>query len=111
MREELLHKIDAMDANSLFTTHGRKRMKKRNGWSKKASERMIKRILANGEDMKEKTGYLGLWARAKLKNEQNDHRYLLYGTQVYIFTNETLITVFPMPSRQQAFKKAAGGLR
>lgn len=97
-----------INMNIAFTEHAKDRLKERNGWSKKASERMMKKILEDGEDMEVKKGYLGNWARAKKKENEN-HTFVLYGTQVYIFDENTLITVFPTPSRQQALKRAAGG--
>lgn len=98
-----------MDSNIIsLTTHSKERLKERNGWSKKTSERMIQRVIENGEDMEQKTGYLGKWARAK-KKEYKNKTFMLYGTQVYVFTNNTLVTVFPAPSRQQALNRAAGG--
>lgn len=114
-RDAFTESIENTDA--FFTTHGMKRMKKRNGWGKKASARMLRKIIDEGEDMSEITGYLGVWARAKLKIRNAGRKFVLYGTQVYVFTNDPstgsliLVTVFPIPSRQQAFNKSMGSRR
>ena len=92
-----------------ITNHGKERLKERNGWNEKTSARMILKVLENGEDLAEKTGYLGNWAREKLKTERRGHRYILYGTQVYVFARDILITVYPAPSKSRALTKTSKG--
>jgi hypothetical protein len=85
--------------NLYISDHAFKRMKERCGWSKKTALRMVEKIYENGQDISEIKGYLAPWAKQR-EERQNDKEYsLLYGKFVYVFSENTLVTVVPTPQK------------
>lgn len=85
--------------NLYISDHAFKRMKERCGWSKKTALRMVEKIYKNGQDISEVKGYLAPWAKRR-EERQNDKEYsLLYGKFVYVFSENTLVTVVPTPQK------------
>lgn len=71
--------------------HAFDRMKQRNGWNKKTSLRMIKKVYDNGLTSAEAPAEYRTWLRKKEKKEP-ETTYKLYGDMVYVFNNRVLIT-------------------
>lgn len=80
-----------------ITRHGRKRAKERAGIGKGNLQKMASKILREGVTHKECSGDLKRWVTSKYFRNKQANNIRLYGNQCYIFKNETLITVLPIP--------------
>ena len=93
-----------------ITEHAKGRIKKRCGLPKKALERNAKTAFDEGVKHSECTGRLRkycdyLFLSHRHVNSANNIRF--YGNHVYIFMDEKLITVLPLPNiYRDALKKA-----
>lgn len=80
-----------------LTTHAKIRMKQRSGITTKNQKKLNKRIYERGIKYLETQGKL----RNHLKNVvKKDSKYVdirIYGNNIYVFKNETLITVLDLP--------------
>lgn len=84
------------DSNVIYISdHAFKRMKERNGWNKKTSLRMIKKVYDNGNRSSEMKGETKKYV---LKREvyHPEDEYVMYGQNLYIFKSNVLVTVFPV---------------
>lgn len=73
--------------------HAFQRMKERNGWNKKTSIRMAKKIYNNGLNPDEVHGVYRPWVMNRLKKEPSA-TLKLYGQNLYVFDNQILITTY-----------------
>ena len=80
----------------LITDHAFKRLKERNGWSKKSSLRMVKRVFEEGKTLSKLNGALRKWVAYKKSNDPS-HEFIVYGEKLYVFQTTTLITVINIP--------------
>lgn len=83
--------------------HALDRMKERCGWGRKASMRMVKKIVDNGIEADKVTGKYRSWARHKAENAINGEKYLMYGERMYLFAYNTLVTVLQTPKKGSYF--------
>lgn len=92
----------------VVTKHAYDRMKERNGWNRKAANRMAKIVYSEGLRPQQVKGYLKLWLNKKydLCNEGDD--YILFGERLYIFNGKTMLTVLPVPTRSYLLKEVGG---
>ena len=81
------------------TRHAYLRMKERNGWNKKASERMAARIYLEGLRPEQVKGYLKGWINKKYSKNNQGNEFVLFGEMLYIFHGRTMLTVLPTPPR------------
>jgi len=82
-----------------ITKHAYLRMKQRNGWNKKTANRMIPRVYGNGKRAEEIKGYLKTWVNRMIQEDISEDEFVLYGKEMYIFRENTLITVLHIPTR------------
>lgn len=86
-----------------ITRHGKNRMKERLGLPKRAIRRHLKIVLKDGLTHKEMNGsllsYIN-WQVIKFKHKCN--KPIVHGHHLYIFHNETLITVLELPTKLKA---------
>ena len=92
------------DGTIYITAHAYERMKERNGWNTKTSERMVAKIYKSGKDIKELKGKTRLWAMKKAEKNGKDIRHIVYGDKLYIFYKTTMVTVFNIPSDNQIMR-------
>lgn len=78
--------------------HAQERLKKRNGFNKKACERMAQKALTEGITHSQTKGRLNKWITHLYFRNQRANNIRLYGDKAYIFCDETLVTVLQIPS-------------
>ena len=93
------------ERNIVLTRHAYLRMKERNGWSKKASERMAARIYLEGLRPEQVKGYLKGWINKKCSKSSQGNEFVLFGEMLYIFNGRTMLTVLPTPPRGVVLKE------
>lgn len=89
-----------------ITDHALKRLKQRNGWSKKTSKRMLARIYEQGKHCKDLTGRMKTWIKHKEQVSGDNTDYRIYGEKLYIFDGSTLVTVVNTPRKGSFFNQA-----
>ena len=87
----------------VISKHAYLRMKERNGWSKKAAKRMIKKVYCKGTRAKEVKGYLKKWINDVSDEAKEGVEYVLFGEKLYVFNNNIMLTVLPVPKRSFLF--------
>lgn len=81
------------DEDSVYVSrHAFDRMKERNGWNKKTSLRMVRKIFDEGMEPKDVPGQYKAWAIQKSKKNP-ECLFKFYGQMLYVFDNKVLITV------------------
>ncbi|QFJ55271.1 hypothetical protein [Pseudobutyrivibrio xylanivorans] len=90
----------------VITKHAYSRLKERNGWNKKASDRMIPKVYVNGLRPEQIKGYLKNWVITKYEYSNERDEYVLFGDKLYIFNNKTMLTVLPTPARSYLYPAA-----
>lgn len=90
------------------TKHAAKRTKERLGISKRTVEKNTEKALRYGIKHSDTSGSLHRYITSLYWKEQTANNTRIYGDYVYIFHNETLITVFPLPQR---YKKTVERIR
>lgn len=90
----------------VITKHAYSRLKERNGWSKRAADRMIPRVYDNGLRPNQVKGYLKNWINTKYEYSNDCDEYILFGDKLYIFNNKTMLTVLPTPARSYLYPVA-----
>ncbi len=87
--------------NTLYISkHAAKRLKERNGWNKKNMERMIKKIYEQGVNIETLPANERFWVMEMCHEEpyESDTIYKMYGKFVYVFRQNTLVTVLNVPN-------------
>ncbi len=90
----------------VISKHAYTRMKERNGWSKKTSNRMIRRIYTQGLRPDQVKGYLKGWVKDKAEYAGEESEYILFGEKLYVFNENIMLTVLPVPSRAYLINEA-----
>ena len=90
------------------TDHAARRTKERLGISKRISEKNADKALQMGIRHSETSGSLHRYITALYWKNQTANNVRIYCENVYIFHNDTLITVFPLP---QKYRKTASRLQ
>ena len=86
-----------------MTNHGESRMKERGGVGKSARkmERMATNALERGYAHKETKGALRRYLDGRYLHYGTGNNMKVYAGQLFVFEDERLITVFPLPSKFQ----------
>lgn len=79
-----------------ISDHAMTRMKERCGWNRKASIRMMQKILLLGKNSKEIVGRRKLWLKERALDEHDS--CIVYGDMAYIFRKNVLVTAMHTPS-------------
>lgn len=90
----------------VISKHAYTRMKERNGWSRKAAERMVQRVYKEGLRPEQVKGYLKGWIKKKYGYCNEGDEYVIYGEMLYIFNGRTMLTVMPTPNRSYLIREA-----
>jgi len=90
------------------TNHAAKRTKERLGIPKRISEKNAEKALQFGIRHSETSGGLHRYISSLYWKQQTANNVRIYCGNVYIFHDETLITVFPLP---QKYRKTAEQIR
>lgn len=98
------------DRRMRVSNHARKRMKERCGTNKKSSDRVANLAFERGLTHQEVTGKLCRWVDGVYLKHHTGNQIRLYNGKVFIFHNDVLVTVKPIPSNLMylvdiAFKK------
>lgn len=86
-----------MDINAIVTKHANKRIRERVGISKKASKKLAKKVLKEGLDPSELDGKIKEYVDRVISKSKNGNNIKFYNEKIYIFANEFLLTVIPLP--------------
>ena len=81
------------------TKHGEKRVRKRIGVNKKAVSTMAEAALKEGITNSEAIGSLDRYFYYLYKHNEQANNIRVYANYVWIFHNNTLITVFNLPKK------------
>lgn len=87
--------------------HAQKRLKERCGATKKSGQRMADRAFERGLTHKDVSGRLGRWVDGVYLQCNRGNQIRLYGDKCYIFHNNVLITVIPIPQNMMYLVKDA----
>lgn len=92
----------------VISEHARSRLKERCGLPKKAIEKNVALAFEKGLTHSDARGPLKRYFDSLYFYNKAANNIRIYGQFVYIFTNEELVTVFPLPHRyiKQAIKLA-----
>jgi len=82
-----------------ITRHAAKRIRERQGIPKRASQKTADKALAEGLTYEDTSGSLRRFISALYLKRGTANNIRIYCDQVYIFHDETLITVFPLPQK------------
>lgn len=80
-----------------ISNHAKQRMKERCGFNQKSQERMAKKAFVHGITHKQTKGRLSKWVTSLFFKNVKANNIRIYGENAYIFAEETLITVIPIP--------------
>lgn len=90
-----------------ISKHAAKRLKERNGWSKKTINRMVKKIYDNGLDYKKANAHVKSWVLSRTERYSKNDVFRIHGDRLYIFNNNILITSIIIPKQILAKGKVA----
>ena len=82
-----------------ITRHAQKRFKQRLGVHKVDTNKNAKRALEHGVKQGDAFGIIGKFMAALYFRNRNCNNIRIYNGMVYLFSGDTLITVFPIPYR------------
>lgn len=80
-----------------ISDHARERMKERCGFRGKTQDKMARKAYEQGITHSQTKGNLNKWITSLFFSHQKANNIRLYGDHAYIFRDDTLITVFPIP--------------
>ena len=83
----------------IVTDHGKQRVRKRVGISKKSVERLVNIAYHKGITHKSAPSFLKRYFYHLWKKYESANNIRIYGDLVYIFHNNILITVFHIPPK------------
>ena len=98
--------LTSRENDLVISQHAYMRMKERNGWSKKASTRMLQKIYSEGVRSNQVKGYLKGWVNDKADYAMEGRELILFGEKLYVFNEKTMLTVLPVPSRAYLIHEA-----
>lgn len=81
-----------------LTNHAKKRLKERCGISKGSASMMTERAYERGVPHNELTGELQKWVNFVYLTHKSAGYLCIYGSQLYVFKNQALITVLNVPN-------------
>lgn len=80
------------------SSHAKQRLKERCGFKKKACNKMAEKAFNYGITHKQTKGRLNKWITSLYFKEETANNIRIYGDNAYIFCDETLVTVIPVPA-------------
>lgn len=83
------------------TKHAKIRLKERGGFNKRSMDRIANIALEKGIKHKEATGKLEKFFAGVYFKYKKANNIRIYGDKTYIFVDDTLVTVFQVPSYLQ----------
>lgn len=105
MTEQNYAEFGGAEETISISKHAYERLKERNGWNRKASDRMVGRVYSDGLRPEQVKGYLKGWVNKK--NEYSaDKEFVLFGEKLYIFQDRTMLTVLPVPTKGFLLREA-----
>lgn len=81
-----------------ITTHAYERANERLSWSKKILDKMALKAYSQGKTHSETKGHLNRYISKLYLQYKSANNTKVYGENVYIFCNNTLITVYKLPN-------------
>lgn len=81
-----------------ISQHASKRLKERCGLQKKSQDRMAQKALTDGITHAQTKGRLNRWITKLYFKNPSVNNMRLYGEQIYLFADETLVTVMQIPN-------------
>lgn len=81
----------------ILTAHAQQRLKERCGLQKKSKERIAAKVFKKGLSIEETNGSIRKWMTTVFYNNTNINNIRLYGDKIYLFADQTLITVLFVP--------------
>ena len=83
--------------NVTVTKHGAMRMRKRMGISKHSVERMAERVYEQGTRYADTKGRLHKYLEKVEERNDIENELIVHGNNLYIYRENHLITVWPLP--------------
>ena len=87
-----------LDCEAKITQHAEERLKQRFGIKKKSMQRIVNRVLEKGLNHKNARGKVKKYITELYLKHEKANNIHIYGSDVYIFRYEVLITVLHLPS-------------
>ena len=87
-----------LNCEAKITKHAEERLKERFGIKRKSMKRIVNRVLKKGLDHKEAKGKVKKYMTELYLKQEKANNIRIYGSDVYVFKYETLITVLHLPS-------------
>lgn len=81
----------------MVTRHAKKRMRKRDGINSRAAERKARIAYEKGYSIAQTKGKLRKWMTRKYNSRKTADNLRVYGDKLYVFKEDTLITVLQIP--------------
>lgn len=82
-----------------ISEHAMKRLRERNGWSKKTALRMMKKVYDNGIRMDKTKSSIRKWLASQIDVTAKGYYYIIYGQFAYLFNYNTLVTLINIPNQ------------
>ena len=89
-------------SEAVVTAHAQKRTKERVGLPKRAVEKNAERALREGITHAETSGSLRRYMDSLFLTKRTANQLRIYCGNVYLFCNDVLITVVPLPQKYRA---------
>ena len=83
---------------NIVTKHAKQRMKERCGFNKQTCNRMAKKAFEEGVTHAQTKGRLNKWVTSLYFRNKSANNIRLYGDNAYIFCEDRLVTVIPIPN-------------
>lgn len=80
-----------------ISNHAKQRMKERCGFYKKSQERMAQKAFECGITHSQTKGKLNKWITSLYFENQKANNIRIYGDYAYIFCQDILVTIIPVP--------------
>lgn len=88
-----------------ITQHAYKRAKQRLRWKKTSLLKMFTKSMEHGLCQSQFSGQFGRYLRRKLRAGSKANRVLIYGEVIFFVYNNTLLTVYQLPTRYHGYLK------
>ena len=89
----------------IITDHAKDRLKERMGLNKKSINRVCILALERGYKHSDFTGSFGKYLDKLYLSHKNANNMRIYNNEVFIFNNETLVTVIDIPQKYNKYIK------
>lgn len=99
------HSLQLPNQEIHITKHAYNRARQRLRWKKTSLTRMFRKSLDQGLCQTHFSGDFGRYLREKLQEGSRANRLLIYGEVLFLLHNNTLITLYQLPTKYHGYLK------